>query len=179
MREVVRLERVAERLADSGVRAAGFASAYTDALAAATVDAVAVKSILAYRSGFAVESGRPSPTEVRTSAARWLARPGPARLDDPVLLRFVLWCGVDRGLPVQIHTGIALRWQYSSASSVAWISSSETKSALPRSTCCREAPTRTCGKWLLMMLIDESCSVVTTSFSGFMRSSAAMATSSS
>ena len=109
VREVVRLERVAERLADSGVRAAAFASAYTDALAAATVDAVAVKSILAYRGGFAVESGRPSPTEVRTSAARWLARPGPARLDDPVLLRFVLWCGVDRGLPVQIHTGLGDR----------------------------------------------------------------------
>jgi predicted TIM-barrel fold metal-dependent hydrolase len=109
VREVVRLERVAERLADSGVRAESFASAYTDALAAATVDAVAVKSILAYRGGFAVESGRPSPTEVRTSAARWLKRPGPARLDDPVLLRFVLWCGVDRGLPVQFHTGLGDR----------------------------------------------------------------------
>jgi uncharacterized protein len=110
VREVVRLERVAERLADDGgVSAAAFASAYTDALAAATVDAVAVKSILAYRGGLAFESARPSATEVRTSAARWLARPGPARLDDPVLLRCVLWCGIDRGLPVQIHTGLGDR----------------------------------------------------------------------
>lgn len=105
VREVVRLERVAERLADNGVSASGFAAAYVDALAKATVDAVATKSVLAYRGGFSGEAARPAPTAVRVAAGRWLARPGPARLDDPVLLRFVLWCGVDRGLPVQIHTG--------------------------------------------------------------------------
>jgi predicted TIM-barrel fold metal-dependent hydrolase len=110
VREVVRLERVAERLAERGVTASGFASAYRDALAAATVDAVAVKSVLAYRGGFDGETAeRPSPTKIRTAAGRWLARPGPARLDDPVLLRFVLWCGVDRGLPVQMHTGLGDR----------------------------------------------------------------------
>jgi uncharacterized protein len=123
VREVVRLERVAERLAEQGVSAAGFAAAYADALAAATVDAVAVKSILAYRAGFGgVEGVRPSPTAVRTAAGRWLARMAkarggngnavpapPARLDDPVLLRFVLWCGVDRRLPVQVHTGLGDR----------------------------------------------------------------------
>src|SRR5256884_226200 len=43
------------------------------------------------------------------AARRGLARPGPARLDEPVLLRFVLWCGIDRGLPVQIHTGFGDR----------------------------------------------------------------------
>jgi len=127
-REVVRLERVAERLAADGVSAAGFAAAYADALTAATVDAVAVKSVLAYRGGFSADAGRPSSTEVRTAAGRWLARtapraatasgsdapagpagPAPPRLDEPVLLRFVLWCGVDRGLPVQIHTGFGDR----------------------------------------------------------------------
>jgi len=30
---------------------------------------------------------------------------GSVRVTDPVLLRFLLWAGVDRGLPVQIHTG--------------------------------------------------------------------------
>ena len=116
VREVVRLERVAERLAETGIGAAGFAAGYADALAAATVEAVAVKSILAYRAGFGgVEGLRPSPTAVRTAAGRWLARmaraerPGPVRLDEPALLRFVLWCGVDRGLPVQIHTGFGDR----------------------------------------------------------------------
>ena len=114
--EVVRLERVAERLAERGVSASGFAAAYRDALAAATVDAVAVKSVLAYRSGFSDEvAERPSPTKVRTAVGRWLAetarpdRAGRVRLDDPVLARFVLWCGIDRGLPVQIHTGFGDR----------------------------------------------------------------------
>lgn len=119
VREVVRLERVAERLAADGVSAAGFASAYLEALAAATMDAVAVKSVLAYRGGFSVDAGRPSGTEVRTAAGRWLARTAQRaagagstaapRLDEPILLRFVLWCGVDRGLPVQIHTGFGDR----------------------------------------------------------------------
>jgi predicted TIM-barrel fold metal-dependent hydrolase len=31
------------------------------------------------------------------------------RLDNPVLLRFVLWCGIDQGLPVQIQTGFGDR----------------------------------------------------------------------
>jgi predicted TIM-barrel fold metal-dependent hydrolase len=124
VREVVRLEWVAERLAETGIGAAGFAASYADALAAATIEAVAVKSILAYRAGFGgVEGLRPSPTAVRTAAGRWLARigrdraraangeapPARVRLDEPVLLRFVLWCGVDRGLPVQIHTGFGDR----------------------------------------------------------------------
>jgi len=108
-REVVRLERVAERLAERGVSPSGFAAAYVDALREATADAVAVKSILAYRYGLNIDSARPAPAEIRTAARRWLGRPGPARLDEPVLLRFVLWCGIDRGLPVQIHTGFGDR----------------------------------------------------------------------
>ncbi len=109
VREVVRLERVAERLADNGVGASEFASDYVDALAEATVDAVAVKSILAYRAGFDIDLTRPDAAAVRAAARRWLARPGPARLDEPVLLRFVLWCGIDRRLPLQIHTGFGDR----------------------------------------------------------------------
>ncbi|HEV8624266.1 MAG TPA: amidohydrolase family protein [Acidimicrobiia bacterium] len=108
-REVVRLERVAERLADRGVRPSGFAAAYIAALREATADAVAVKSVLAYRHGLHIDHTRPAPAEIRTAARRWMARPGPARLDEPVLLRFVLWCGIDRGLPVQIHTGFGDR----------------------------------------------------------------------
>ena len=108
-REVVRLERVAELLADSGVSADGFAAAYVTALREATAGAVAVKSVLAYRHGLNIDPSRPAIAEVRSAARRWLARRGPARLDDPVLLRFVLWCGIDRGLPVQIHTGFGDR----------------------------------------------------------------------
>ena len=109
VREVVRLERVAEQLAAEGAPAADFASSFVDALARASRDAVAVKSIAAYRGGFPLDPSRPSSAEVRKAAGRWLGRSGPIRMDDPVLLRFLLWCGVERGLPIQIHTGFGDR----------------------------------------------------------------------
>jgi hypothetical protein len=107
VREVVRLEYVAERVADSGVSAAGFAAAYADALHAATIGAVGVKSIIAYRCGLDIDPDRPSGAEIAAAAGEWLrARAaGSGRLTDPVLLRHLLWCGVGTGLPVQIHTG--------------------------------------------------------------------------
>ncbi|GAA2757014.1 amidohydrolase family protein [Actinopolymorpha rutila] len=118
-REVVRLESVAEGLADSGVAAADFADAYVDALAKATRNAAAVKSILGYRHGFDVDPRRPSRAEVTVAARDWLRRrqeagaaqsiASRARLSDEALLRFVLWSGVDRGLPVQLHTGFGDR----------------------------------------------------------------------
>ena len=106
VREVVRLEAVAEGLAGR-VDAAGFAPAFASALAARTADAVAVKSIIAYRSGLAIPADRPTPAEVRRAAGNWLRTGG--RLTDPVLLRHVLWAGVDTGLPVQLHTGFGDR----------------------------------------------------------------------
>ena len=108
-REVVRLETVAEHLASEGIAAADFASAYAEALAHATQDAVAVKTILAYRGGFAGELHRPTPSEVRDAASRWLAREPTGRISEPVLIRFLLWCGVERGLPIQVHTGFGDR----------------------------------------------------------------------
>jgi predicted TIM-barrel fold metal-dependent hydrolase len=106
--EVVRLEAVAEQVARGGVGAGDFATAYAEALNASTADAVGVKSIIAYRHGLDFTPERPSAREVREAAGRWLRwidRAGTARLDDPVLLRHVLWAGVDRGLPLQFHVG--------------------------------------------------------------------------
>jgi hypothetical protein len=107
-REVVRLEAVAERVARDGATAGGFATAYADALDLAASDAVGVKSVIAYRYGLDFDPEPPSAGEVRDAAGRWLRRVEGAaspRLDDPVLLRHVLWAGVDRGLPVQFHAG--------------------------------------------------------------------------
>jgi hypothetical protein len=106
VREVVRLERVAERLAGH-VDAAGFADVYAQTLAEATVGAVAVKSVIAYRHGLAIPPDRPAPAQVRRAAGDWLRTGG--RLTDPVLLRHVLWAGVDTGLPLQLHTGFGDR----------------------------------------------------------------------
>ncbi|MFE0452885.1 amidohydrolase family protein [Streptomyces sp. NPDC058914] len=103
--EVVRLEAVAEAVAARGVDAGG----YADAFRAAALDAVrqpgvvGVKSVAAYRTGFDLDPARPSDAEVTRAARRWLARGG--RLDEPVLVRHLLWTAVDLGLPLQLHTG--------------------------------------------------------------------------
>ncbi len=105
--EIVRLERVAEDVAASGVGAAAFADAVRSALATRTASAVAVKSIAAYRTGLDLRAERPSDAEVAAAAGRWLAsrRTGPPRLADETLQRFLIWCGVDLRLPVQFHVG--------------------------------------------------------------------------
>ncbi|NUP42961.1 MAG: amidohydrolase family protein [Streptomyces sp.] len=103
--EVVRLEGVAEAVAARGVEP----DDYGDAFQAAALDAVqrsgvvAVKSVAAYRTGFDLDPARPSEAEVTEAARHWSARGG--RLDDPVLVRHLLWTAVDLGLPLQLHTG--------------------------------------------------------------------------
>jgi predicted TIM-barrel fold metal-dependent hydrolase len=87
-----------------GTSAAGFAADLADALATAARDAVAVKSIAAYRHGLDLDPARPTPAETVRAAGEWLAAPS-ARLDHPVLLRQLLWAAVDLGLPIQLHTG--------------------------------------------------------------------------
>jgi uncharacterized protein len=109
--EIVRLERVAEDVAAAGVTAAAFADAVRSALAVRTASAVGVKSIAAYRTGLDLNPERPSDAEVRDAAGRWLGSgpgsgPGrPPRLADATLQRFLIWCGVDLGRPVQVHVG--------------------------------------------------------------------------
>jgi len=113
--EIVRLERVAEEVAateGAGAGAAGFADAVRSALAARTADVqgvVGFKSIAAYRTGLDLAPGRPSDAEVTAAAGRWMAAagtgPGPPRLADQTVARFLIWCGADLGLPVQFHVG--------------------------------------------------------------------------
>jgi predicted TIM-barrel fold metal-dependent hydrolase len=105
-REVVRLETVAEGLLERAGSARAFVAEYQSALAEASRSAVGTKSIIAYRSGFDVDPARPSDAEVIRAVDRVLGRAGGrVRVDDPVLLRYLLWCGVDRGLPLQLHSG--------------------------------------------------------------------------
>jgi predicted TIM-barrel fold metal-dependent hydrolase len=106
--EVVRLETLAEQLTRNGTSAGGFAAAFIEALGEATRAAVALKSVVAYRHGLDLNPTRPSADEVRAAAGRWLAdieTTGDVRLTDPVLLRFLLWTGLDTALPIQLHTG--------------------------------------------------------------------------
>ncbi|HEV2375425.1 MAG TPA: amidohydrolase family protein [Streptosporangiaceae bacterium] len=107
--EVVRLEQVAEQVVQAGDgTAAGFLQRFEAALWDRTAQARAVKSIIAYRMGLGLDPDPPAAAEVAAAAGRWLAevdQGGTVRVSDPVLLRFLLWAGVDRGLPLQVHTG--------------------------------------------------------------------------
>jgi hypothetical protein len=110
--EIVRLERVAEDMVAAGIGADGFADAVRSALATRTASAVGVvgfKSIAAYRTGLDLNPERPSDPEVTAAAGRWLAAQargsGSPRIADETLQRFLIWCGVDLGLPVQFHVG--------------------------------------------------------------------------
>jgi hypothetical protein len=105
-REVVRLEVVAEEVLAGGGPASGFPDAFRERLAKRCADAVGVKSIAAYRVGLALEGARPSDGEVVRAAGALLTDGGPQpRIADPVLHRFLVWCGIDLGLPVQFHVG--------------------------------------------------------------------------
>ncbi|WP_432877874.1 amidohydrolase family protein [Kribbella sp. CA-245084] len=105
--EIVRLEALAESIAPDST-AAGFASAFEDALELALEHAVGVKSIIAYRYGLDFDPAPPTNAEVTAAAGRWLAgiqAGGPVRLTDPVLLRHLLWRAVGFGKPIQLHVG--------------------------------------------------------------------------
>ena len=112
-REVVRLERVAETVAASGVDGATYAEAFERELRRDAADAVGLKTIVAYRGGFDFDPTRPERKQVVGAANEFVERAsesgGRPRLTDPVLLRFGIWAGIDlsgeEGLPLQVHAG--------------------------------------------------------------------------
>lgn len=106
--EIVRLESLAERIAADGVPGRDYADEFGSRLERATRDAVGVKSVLAYRAGFDIDLSRPDARDVADAAGRWVEAGG-GRLVDPVLLRHGLHAAVERGLPIQIHTGLGDR----------------------------------------------------------------------
>lgn len=101
--EVVRLETLAEEVAATGPDASRFAEDFATALAGRARRAVGLKSVIAYRIGLAVDPTRPTHRDVSLAAGRWLRTGG--RLTDEVLLRHLLWAGVEHGLPLQFHVG--------------------------------------------------------------------------
>ncbi|WP_433294682.1 amidohydrolase family protein [Pseudonocardia sp. CA-142604] len=101
--EVVRLESVAEDVAATAPGASAFAEAFAAALGKRVQGAVGLKSVIAYRYGLDFDPEPPDAGEVRRAAGQWLRDGG--RLTDPVLLRHLLWAGVEHGLPLQFHVG--------------------------------------------------------------------------
>jgi predicted TIM-barrel fold metal-dependent hydrolase len=107
---VVRLEAVAERVSRAGTTASDWAAAFVEELGVETAatDAVGYKSIVAYRYGFDFDPARPASAEVTAAAGRLLRAmetDPSARIEDPVLLRHLIWTAIDVGKPLQFHVG--------------------------------------------------------------------------
>ncbi|SDS66537.1 amidohydrolase family protein [Microlunatus soli] len=111
-RTVLRLESLAEQ----AVAVGGDYPATFDDLVRARVDdhqAVGFKTVIAYRTGFAIDWSEPDRAAVDEAARRW-ADQGGTRLSDPMLLCFgirtALKIQAERGgLPLQVHVGFGDR----------------------------------------------------------------------
>lgn len=105
--EIVRLEALLEQVAVD-CAPEQLQENFEAAVARAAEKAAGWKSIIAYRFGFDFEPRRPSPDEVLAAARRWLGElvEGEGlRVEDPVLLRWLLYVACDTGLPIQLHCG--------------------------------------------------------------------------
>ncbi|HEY8979300.1 MAG TPA: amidohydrolase [Streptomyces sp.] len=106
-REIVRLELLAEQVADTSGTVEGFLANLAESVHTAAANAVAFTSIAPRHGDIAPEP--PDAGEVRGAAGRWLAgRRVGGELRDPVLLRHLLWIALASGRPLQLHTGPAL-----------------------------------------------------------------------
>lgn len=112
VREVVRLESVAENVLATPGRARRSLPDFVDAVLArvgAALDggAVAIKSILAYRAGLALPDS--TALALRQAFTTMDRRAQAGRFDDPVLAPFLLRQAAElaarRGAPLQVHTG--------------------------------------------------------------------------
>jgi predicted TIM-barrel fold metal-dependent hydrolase len=99
--EVLRLETLAQDAAQSD---GDYAAAFEELLHTRGAEAIATKSILAYRGGFVGDLSNPSAASVHEAAARWRDEGG-TRLTDRVLIRFGLHQALRLGKPLQFHVG--------------------------------------------------------------------------
>ncbi|MEN3319710.1 MAG: uncharacterized protein V7643_3111 [Mycobacterium sp.] len=108
---ILRLERLAEDLLEAGTDPEAFPGAIRSALQNALDDpaTVGTKTIAAYRSSFDIDWSRPTDGQVIEHARELAARPGPLRLDSPVLIAFGVHEAAEHGLPVQVHVGFGDR----------------------------------------------------------------------
>lgn len=103
--EIVRLEQVAEQAAAS---AGDYAEVFRRILLERTANAVATKTVLAYRGGFDGDLSEPDKRAVSEAAATWRDAGG-VRLTDRVLLRFGVHEALRLGKPLQFHVGLGDR----------------------------------------------------------------------
>jgi predicted TIM-barrel fold metal-dependent hydrolase len=109
--EILRLERLAEDLLESGTSPDDFPDAFRSALrvAADSPDVVGTKTISAYRTGFDIDWSLPSDADVVAEARELAGRAHPLRLDSSVLIAFAVHEAAAHGLPIQVHVGFGDR----------------------------------------------------------------------
>ncbi|MFI7353203.1 amidohydrolase [Streptomyces avidinii] len=108
--EAVRLELLAEQVADTSGTVGAFLANLAEAVHHAAAGAAAFTCATAFARADtpALAPEPPGPGAVRGAAGRWLAgRPRGGAVRDPVLLAHLLWSAVASGLPLQLHTGAA------------------------------------------------------------------------
>jgi predicted TIM-barrel fold metal-dependent hydrolase len=108
---ILRLERLAEDLLETGTDPEAFPGVFRSALQNAADDpaTVGTKTIAAYRSSFDITWLRPTDGQVVEQARELAAGPRPLRLDSPVLIAFGVHEAAEHGLPVQMHVGFGDR----------------------------------------------------------------------
>ncbi|MYW66488.1 amidohydrolase family protein [Streptomyces sp. SID8379] len=105
--EIIRLELLAEQVADTSGTVESFLANLAESVHAAAVGAVAFTSVAGVRHGLALAPQPPGPGEVRGAVGRWLAgRTVGGPVTDPVVLRHLLWIAVATGRPLQLHAGL-------------------------------------------------------------------------
>ncbi len=104
VREIVRLERLAEDLLAGGVAPGDLPARVEEALA--TTHAVGAKSIAAYRTGLDLPAAKPRVDDV-VEVVRSCAPDGSGsyRLAHPAIAGWLAWTAVETGLPLQFHVG--------------------------------------------------------------------------
>jgi len=109
--EILRLERVAEDLLEDGTPPGDFPEAFRSKLreAVGNPDVVGTKTIAAYRTNFDIDWTRPGDADVVAQARELTGRPGPLRLDSPLLIAFAVPEAAAHGLPIQVHVGFGDR----------------------------------------------------------------------
>ncbi|HEV2640326.1 MAG TPA: amidohydrolase family protein [Actinocrinis sp.] len=120
-RSVLRLESIAEELATEPIEPGEFPDRVAAAIGRLAPGAVAAKTIAGYRCGLALPPRQASSAALVHAVSGFLGsaradqakadhapdRP-PARrprLTDPTIIRYLIGCAIDNGLPLQVHTG--------------------------------------------------------------------------
>jgi uncharacterized protein len=108
VREVLRLESLAESLLLEGLSPPRYAESFRALLAERGGAVVGTKSIAAYRCGFVIDWAEPDAAAVAAEVRRCL-RGGDVRLTSPLLISFGVHAAARAGLPIQFHVGLGDR----------------------------------------------------------------------